>query len=197
LTGWFCKHLAAYIAITMKEFFQWNLAVPGILLALMVYRASQREFSWISVICIAVVAFWFGMAIVRLFSRRVRVLTAPSGKRKLLSDSELEQQLGRERLDALSLKHFGGVMMTDDVFSGRRTIDLMFRENPEPILPFSGWVFLSSEESPDASAEERGLELHDCLAVLRVAPEVAAYLDMPPGTELVRTGERTFEKDSD
>jgi len=124
-------------------------------------------------------------------------MTAPSGKRKPLSDSDLEQRLGRERLDALSLARFGGVMMTDDVFSGRRTIDLMFREDPDPKLPFSGWVLLSSEESPDASADERGLELHDCLAALRVAPEVAAYLDMPPGTELVRTGARTFEKDTD
>jgi hypothetical protein len=173
----------------MKEFLQWNPVVPGALLGFMIYRASQRDFRWISAVCIAAVAFWFCMASVRVFSRRVREMTAPSGKRKPLAE------FGLDRLDAFSLARFGGVMMTDDVYSGRRTIDLMFRENPDPKLPFSGWVFLSSEESPDASADERGLELHDCLAALRVAPEVAAYLDMPPGTELVRTGERTFEKD--
>lgn len=179
----------------MKEFLQWNPAVPGGLLVLMIYRASQREFLWTSAVSIAVVALWFCVAVVRVYSHRVKVMTAPTGRRKPLSDLELEQRLGRERLEALSFARFGCVMMTDDVFSGRRAIDIMFREDPEPGIPFSGWVFCSSEAKPGASADEMGLEFHDCWEALRVAPEVAGYLDMPPGTELVRTGERTFEKD--
>jgi len=181
----------------MNEFFQWNPVVPGVLLSLMIYRASHREFHWVSVICIAAVALWFFVAVWRLCSRKLKVMTAPSGKRKQLSKEEVELRLGREKIDALSLSRFGGVMITDDVCSGRRTADLMFREKPDANLPFSGWVFLSSEESPDATTNERGLELHDCLAILRVAPEVAAYLDLPPGTELIRTGESTFEPNTD
>jgi hypothetical protein len=100
-------------------------------------------------------------------------------------------------LAELSLAQFGGVMMTEDVFSGHRTIDRMFRQEPDQKLPFSGWVFLSGEESPEASADERGLRLHDCLAVLRIAPEVAAYLNLPPGTELVRTSNETFEPNAE
>ena len=114
--------------------------------------------------------------------------------RRRLSQEELEQRLGRERLGALSLARFGGVMISDNVFNGRHVVDHMFRTEPDPRLPFSGWTFFSSEDQLSAS---RGLELHDCLAILRVAPEVAQYLDMPPGTDLTRTGETTFEIDDD
>ncbi len=174
----------------MNEFLQWNPVVPGVLLAFMIYRATQREFRWISIICILVVAFWFCLALVRLYLRRVKVMPVSPVKRIRLSDAELEQHLGRKRLSALSLARFGGVMISDDVFSGRRVVDHMFREEPKPGLPFSGWTFFSSESGPNAAD---GAELHDCLAILRVAPEVAPYLDKPPGTVLIRTGETTFE----
>ena len=113
-----------------------------------------------------------------------------------MTDAELEQRLGRERLEALSLKQFGGVMMSEAVYSGRLEADMMFRSEPNPKLPFSGWVFISTEDE-DISSEEHGLDLHDCLAILRVAPEVAAYLDLPPGTELIRTGAQTFAPDTE
>ena len=112
--------------------------------------------------------------------------------RRRLSREELEQRLGCARLGALSLARFGGVMISDDVFNGRHVVDHMFRGEPDPRLPFSGWTFFSSQ---DQLSETRGLDLHDCLAILRIAPEVAQYLDMPPGTDLIRTGETTFEID--
>ncbi len=69
----------------------------------------------------------------------------------------------------------------------------MFRKEPhQPKGVFKGWTFCSSEEPTDATAEQRGLKLHDCLAILRVAPEVEPYLDLPPGSVLVRSGETTF-----
>lgn len=117
--------------------------------------------------------------------------------RQPLSDIELERRLGRERLDALSFARFGAVMITEDVLSGRRTPDIMFRQEPDSDFPFSGWVFLSSEESADASPDERGLEFQECVAILRVAPEVATYLDQPPGTQLVRSDDETFEPDTE
>ena len=110
-----------------------------------------------------------------------------------LSKESLEHLLGKKRLDAMSLKALGAVMLTADVASGRRRPNIMFREQPDPKLPFSGWVFLSGDEAPPAFSAIRGLELCDPLAILRVAPEVAAYLDMPLGTRLVRTGKTTFE----
>ncbi len=87
-------------------------------------------------------------------------------------------------------------MISADVYSGRRVVDMMFREESDrPKGIFSGWTFFSSAEPADATPEQRGLELHDCLAILRLAPEVAQYLDMPPGTVLVRTGDKTFKID--
>jgi hypothetical protein len=111
-------------------------------------------------------------------------------KRKQLSDTELEQRLGRERLEALSLAQFGAVMIGDAVLSGRLVADMMFRVEPDMNVPFSGWTFISSESPED------NIEMHDCLGILRVAPEVAHYLDLPPGTELSRISETKFEVDN-
>lgn len=118
-------------------------------------------------------------------------------RHKIFSNKELQAALPRSRLEALSLARFGGVMISEAVYSGARKVDIMFREKPDPNLPFSGWVFLSSSEPAHASPEKRGLKLHDCLAILRVAPEVAAYLDLPPGTHLMRTGKDRFAEFSD
>ena len=83
-------------------------------------------------------------------------------------------------------------MISVAVYSGRLEVDTMFRQEPLMELSFSGWVFFSSKEGQNLSSEERGLDMHDCLAILRVAPEVEKYLDLPAGTELVRTGAQTF-----
>jgi hypothetical protein len=123
---------------------------------------------------------------------RITHMKFPFGKkRKQLSDTELEERLGRERLEALSLARFGSVMVGDSVLSGRLVADMMFRVEPDMNMPFSGWTVISSESPED------NIEMHDCLRILRVAPEVAQYLDLPPGTEMSRTGETTFEVDSD
>ena len=133
-------------------------------------------------------------------SRKPPVEVSPVGvvsnvpdERKVLTDKELDRLFTRKCMDAWSLSAFGGVMITKEVYSGRRVVDIMFRQEPDPGLPFSGWVFMSSGESPYTSSEERGLELHDCRAILRIAPEVATYLHMPPGTHLIRRGKHKFE----
>jgi len=123
----------------------------------------------------------------------VGVVSKVPAKRKALTDKALDRLFTRKCMDAWSLAAFGGVMITKDVYSGRRVVDIMLRQEPDPGLPFSGWVFLSSRESPHTSSEERGLELHDCRAILRIAPEVAPYLHMPPGTHLIRRGKHKFE----
>jgi hypothetical protein len=111
---------------------------------------------------------------------------------KPISKKALEQLLGQKQMQAFSLAYFGGVMLTADVSSGRKRVDIMFREEPDLKLPFSGWVFLSSQES---STLAKDLDLHDPLAILRLAPEVANYLNLPPGTSLIRTGDKTFVED--
>ena len=114
-------------------------------------------------------------------------------KRRRLSDADLEKRFGRERLEAWSLGRFGSVMISDEVFHGRLVCDTAFREESDMSVPFSGWTFFSSEDPNDNT------EMHDCLAILRVAPEVAQYLDLPPGHDLFRTNDTTFdvEKDDD
>jgi hypothetical protein len=172
--------------------------VPGVILAWMVYRTVARDFRWTSAICIPIVAYWFCAALLRYVSD-CRSRSANNHRRAIqpLSDTELEERFGHSKLQALSLAAFGGVMATEQVLAGRSPVNIMFRQKPEPSLPFSGWVFLSSEESPETSADERGLNLHDCIAILRVAPEVAPYLDRPPGTHLVRSDAGKFDDDPD
>jgi hypothetical protein len=112
-------------------------------------------------------------------------------KRIRLSNAELLKRLGRGRLDAFSLARFGAVMISNDVFSGRLVTDTAFREEPDMKAPFSGWTFFSSEEPAD------NLELHECIAILRVAPEVAEYLHLPAGTNLFRAAETAFDIEKD
>src|SRR5581483_9436855 len=178
----------------MKRFLQWNPIVPAVFLGLMIYLATTTPFRWRSVLAIAAVALWLLLSIARLYSVRARALTAPTGRRRPLSDQELEARIGRERLAALSHAHFGGVIISEKVLSGHQPAR-MVRVKPEPDFPFSGWVFVADTEPPlDLQADRK---LHDCLAILRVAPEVAGYLDSPFDTHLVRTGEKTFELDPD
>jgi hypothetical protein len=108
-----------------------------------------------------------------------------------ISKKALEQLLGQERLSTFSVASFGSVLLAADVASGRRRVEIMFREKPDLNLPFSGWVLLPAQGSSSDSSKS-GLSFHDALAILRLAPEVADYLDLPPGTCLVRTGDKTF-----
>jgi hypothetical protein len=112
-------------------------------------------------------------------------------KRTLLSDAELEKRFGRERLNSWSLAHFGSVMISDGVLTGQLVCDTAFREKPDMSVPFSGWTFFSSEAPTDK------IEMHDCLAILRVAPEIAPYLDLPPGHDLLRSSDTTFTVEKD
>jgi len=84
-------------------------------------------------------------------------------------------------------------MLTPAVAAGRETVGIMFREAPEPKFPFSGWVFLSENDFQNLSRGRGSLRFHDPLAVLRIAPEVAPYLDLPPGSKLKRVSRTTFE----
>jgi len=180
--------------INMKRFLQWNPIVPGVVLGFMIYLAVTHPIDWRTLLAIVTVAVWLGLAIARYFSVRARALSAPTGRRRALSDQELEAGIGRERLAAFSRDCFGGVIISKKVLSGHRPAR-MVRVKPEADFPFSGWVFAADREPPmELQAEPT---LHDCADVLRMAPEVARYLDLPIGTYLVRTSEKTFEPDPD
>lgn len=175
----------------MKHFLKWNPVVSGAMLGLAIYLGTLGQFRWQSVAAIAGMALWFGLSVARLFSIRARVHTAPIGKRRPLSDEELEARIGKGRLASLSRARFGGVIISERVLSGHRPAS-MIRVEPEPDPHFSGWVFLAHGDMLEHLDHRK---LHDCIEVLRVAPEAASYLDSPVDTHLVRTGEQKFELD--
>jgi hypothetical protein len=175
----------------MKEFFNWNPIVPAALLSWVVYRGLQSGFRWSTIISIVCLGIWLVASLARLFSPRLRALTADTGKRKPLSVAELTKRLGPERLAVFAPARFGGVIMSEEVRSGRHTIDLMVRDEPDSADNHSGWYLGSTEES----TEHGRPAMFDCREALRVAPEMADYLHLPPGTRLVRTGARRFEPD--
>ena len=114
--------------------------------------------------------------------------------RKPLSDRKLRALLGARKLADFSIAKFGTVMITEAVATGRRRVNVMFRQPPNPRIPFNGWVFLSGDESASELKSESGLALHDALTILRVAPEVRPYLHLPPGSHLVRCNKKEFEE---
>ena len=52
-----------------------------------------------------------------------------------LTNEQLQERLGRRRLNELSLKRFGAVMISAAVYSGRLEVDTMFRQNPVKEFP--------------------------------------------------------------
>jgi hypothetical protein len=112
-------------------------------------------------------------------------------KRKPLTDAELSERFNKRDMKRWSLAKLGGVMIGDEVVSGRAVCDMGFRDEPDMSVPFSGWTFFSSKHPKD------NIELHDCLAILRVAPEIAQYLDLPPGRNLTRVNDTTFAVEMD
>lgn len=175
----------------LQEFWKWNPVFPALFLVYFISLLVRKGFSWMAAIGTGFMAVYLGLAIARLFSTRLRAMTAETGKRKRLSEDEVVKRVGTERLVTFLPSRFGQVMMSEVTRSGRRTIDVIVREEPEP--GYSGWMLISSEEKDDGAEPE----MHNCLEALRVAPELAEYLHLPPGTHLVRTGSRRFEPDPD
>ena len=88
-------------------------------------------------------------------------------------------------------KNFGFVYVSNSVILGRRRVVAMFRQDPEPNIPFSGWCFICEERG-----NPKDIDLYSVETLLSADPSVAPFLDAPVGSGFVRTPEGTFERET-
>ena len=89
-------------------------------------------------------------------------------------------------------KSFGFVYVSNSVILDRRPVTVMFREDPDPKLPFSGWCFICGEKGSPTD-----IDLYSVESLLAADPSVAGFLDAPVGSRFVRTEDGRFEPDTD
>ena len=88
-------------------------------------------------------------------------------------------------------KHFGFVYVSNSVILDRRPVVAMFRQDPNPDLPFSGWCFLSSE-----NGNPTDIDLYSVESLLAVDSSVEPFLDAPVGSSFIRRDGK-FEQETD
>jgi hypothetical protein len=94
--------------------------------------------------------------------------------------------------DKYHIKNFGLVFVSNFVMRNRHPIVEMFRTEPNPLIPFSGWCFLSGEEE-----KEEDLDLYSVQSLLAADPTVVPFLDAPVGSHFRRKDYGAFEPVTD
>jgi hypothetical protein len=89
-------------------------------------------------------------------------------------------------------KRFGFVYVSNSVILDRRPVVAMFRQDPNPDLPFSGWCFLCGEKG-----DPEDIDLYSVESLLAADPSLEPFLDEPIGSSFARTPDGTFEPESD
>ncbi len=89
-------------------------------------------------------------------------------------------------------RNFGFVFVSKSVILDKRQVIAMFRQEPEPNIPFSGWCFICDERG---NPKDTGL--YSVESLLAVDPSVAPFLDAPVGSKFVRLKDGTFQPETE
>jgi hypothetical protein len=173
------------------KYLKWNPLVPFVLFGLMLFRAWYRGFPLWSLPTLAIVAFWLCLAIYRFFYRR----GLEKSPLPVLSDEEVASRIGKDWYDRFSLAQFGCAWVSPLVFKTSLPVEILFRDEPDTSLPWSGWTIITGME--DDWRLENEIELSDVRRVLRQRPDLATYLDLPVGTTLSLKEDGTYEIEKD
>jgi hypothetical protein len=91
--------------------------------------------------------------------------------------------------DKFHIKNFRLVFVSNFVILDRHPIVEMFRNEPNPDIPFRGWCFLSGEEEKDED-----IDLCTVESLLAVDSSVEPFLFEPVGTRFRRSDAGAFER---
>jgi hypothetical protein len=91
--------------------------------------------------------------------------------------------------DKYHVANFGYVLVSKFVILDRHPIVEMYRDEPDPSLPFSGWGFASGGEE-----SQEDLALYSVRSLLAADPSVEPYLFEPVGSRFRRNDEGIFER---
>ena len=81
-----------------------------------------------------------------------------------------------------------GAIASHGVAVDGRPVGRMYRDEAENPLD-SGWIFLAGDEDQAAMSDMSRLGIYDVDALAAHDPAIIPYLDLPIGTDLVRSGE--------
>lgn len=106
-------------------------------------------------------------------------------------ENGLNQSVRRTRGmdDKYHIKNFGLVMVSNFVVLDRHPVIEMFRDEPNPDIPFSGWCFFSGEEE-----QEEDVDLYSVESLLAADSSVEPFLFEPVGSRFRRNDDGIFER---
>lgn len=87
-----------------------------------------------------------------------------------------------------------GCFATDRITVDKCRVGFMYREEPDPSHPDSGWRFLAGDEDEDYMSDTSKMDIFNLNTICNYDPTVIEYLDSPVGTAYYRGPDGSFVK---
>lgn len=88
-----------------------------------------------------------------------------------------------------------GCMVSDMITKEGWKVGYMFRDEPLPDQPDSGWHFYKGDENEEYSNEPNNFHIFKLNTICNYDPDIIPYLNSPVGTYLIRTSDGKFIPD--
>jgi len=88
-----------------------------------------------------------------------------------------------------------GCIVSRRVLEEGWAVGYMYRDEPVPGMPDSGWRFLKGDEDSEYMARAESHKACALPTVIGHDPDIEPFLDAPIGSRWIRTGEHTFAPD--
>ena len=88
-----------------------------------------------------------------------------------------------------------GCMVSDMITKDGWKVGYMFRDEPLPDHPDSGWYFYKGDEDEDYCNDTNNFHIFKLNTICNYDPDILPYLHSPIGTHLIRTSDGKFIAD--
>lgn len=88
-----------------------------------------------------------------------------------------------------------GCIVSDKITKEGWKVGYMFREEPTPGFPDSGWCFLAGNEDDEYMNNSDNHHTFTLNTICNYDPDIIPYLDSPVGTSYIRISDNEFEID--
>lgn len=85
-----------------------------------------------------------------------------------------------------------GCFVSDMITKEGWKVGYMFRNEPHPDRPDSGWHFYKGDEDDDYSNNPKNFHIFHINTICNYDPDIIPYLYSPAGTHLIRTADGKF-----
>ena len=88
-----------------------------------------------------------------------------------------------------------GCLVSDKITKEGWKVGYMFRDQPNPAFPDSGWSFFQGDEDEAYSEDETNFHVLSLNTVCNYDPQIIPYLHRPVGSQLIRVKYGRFAED--